>query len=83
MTAPTITVLSDLDSGYHTLMADSYGMTAAAGPRLFRKEPWPRIKFQHEELNLAQADAKILQDYINETWGTKINKTKLRKQGAD
>lgn len=80
MTPPRITIASDF--GSHTLMAESYGYIAAAGPRLFRKEPHPRIAFQHEDLNLAQADAKTLQEYINETWTVKkISKAKLRKMG--
>lgn len=84
MTPPTITVVSDLDSGVHQLMASSYGMTGAAGPRLFRREPWPRIRFEHEHLNLAQADAETLQKYIDETWTVKkISKAQARKMGAD
>ena len=83
MGIPVITIQSDLDSGLHTLMAESYGYTAAAGPRLFKREPYPRIRFQHEHLNLAQADMKTLQDYIDEAWGAKINKSKARKAGED
>lgn len=77
---PIITIHTDLESGIHMLMAESFGMTGAAGPRLFRREPWPRIAFQHEHLNLAEADAETLRQYIDETWGEKINKKKVRAQ---
>lgn len=77
---PTITIATDFESGLHHLMAESFGMIGAAGPRLFRREPWPKIKFQHEDLNLAESDAQTLREYIDATWGEKINKKKQRQQ---
>ncbi len=81
MTPPTISISTDFESGLHHLIAESYGYSAAAGPRLFRREPFPQIKFQHDDLDLAQADAKTLQDYINETWSGKTQKSAAQKIG--
>lgn len=81
MIPPTIEVVCDFDTGLYQLIATSYGMTGAAGPRLFRREPHPRIKFQHEDLNLAEADAVTLRKYIEETWTQKkMSKKQLQKQ---
>jgi hypothetical protein len=76
---PIISVEGSGDSW--RIMASSYGSTGAAGPRLFRAEPWPKIEFQHTSEADAKRDAAELVRYIDSTWPKKISKDKLRRQG--
>lgn len=60
---PHITVQHD---GTHwTLVATSYSQTMPAGERLFKGEPWPDIKFSHSTQARAEADAALLQSYLD------------------
>lgn len=63
------------------IMATSYGTTQPAGARLFRAEPWPKIKFVHTTEDAARADAQTLIKYISDTWPKKISRDKLRRGG--
>lgn len=63
---PAIHVEFDLDSESYVLMATNHGRTATAGERLFRGEPWPRIRFAHETQAAAEKDAAVLRAYLAE-----------------
>lgn len=74
MTAPTISVIEEEESGNFILLATSYGSTAPAGERLFHAEPWPAIKFSHANQHQAMRDAALLRQYISENWTAKSEK---------
>ena len=69
MTKPVITVAFDVEGMVHRLFATSYRSTEPAGERLFHSPPFPEIKFEHETVEAAQADAAKLTAYIERTWG--------------
>lgn len=78
----SIPVISVEGSGDNwQIMATSYGSTTPAGQRLFRAEPWPKIKFQHTSEADARRDAGELVRYIDSTWPKKISRDKLRRGG--
>jgi hypothetical protein len=61
----TISVLYDFDADRYVLMAsDGRLRPAPAGPRLFRAEPWPEVKWQHETQEAAEADAGKVRVYL-------------------
>lgn len=63
----------------HVIYADSYGVIAAAGPRLFRAPPHPNIKFgYYNERIEAEKDAQKLRAYLDQLPAKKISKEKLR-----
>ena len=61
---PIITVAHDFDEGVYVLMATSHHSTEPAGERLFRAEPWPRIRFSHTSEQAAEKDASVLRAYL-------------------
>ena len=64
-TPPTITVLSDLDSGEHRLMATSHVKTEPAGDRLFRGGEFPVVRYVHDSAETAEHDRAALQAYCD------------------
>ena len=67
-------------TGQYVIMADSYGMKAVAGPRLFKASPHPDIKFGvYENINNAESDAQKLRSYLDQLPTKKISKEKLKK----
>lgn len=65
-TPPTISVISDLDTGSFDLYASSYGQTMPCGPRLFRASPFPAIAFSHTNQEDAEKDAATLRAYLED-----------------
>lgn len=82
-TLPTISLSFDSDSGEWALMARSYGQTVPAGARLFRAEPWPEVKFSHEDRGAAEKDAATLRAYLERVWDGGPSKRRVREAGAD
>ncbi len=62
---PQISVSFDFDTGWQ-LMATSHSRTAIAGERIFRAEPWPQIRFCHDNEAGAERDAVTLRAYLAE-----------------
>lgn len=80
---PVITVAQDFDTGECRLMATSFGMTAPAGPRLFRAPPHPDIQFTHSDPESAERDAEKLRAHMADKWSVGANNKKSRMMGAD
>lgn len=76
---PQISLSFDSDSGEWVLMATSYHQTAPAGPRLFRAEPHPDVKWSHEDRGAAEKDAATLKAYLERVWGGAPSKRKQRE----
>jgi hypothetical protein len=85
MTPPTITIQFDLDSGTHTLMAESYGRVNPAGDRLLhvaKGQPYPDIKYKCDTQEEAEKNAAMLRQHIA-GWGKAASKQKVRAAGAE
>ncbi len=65
-TPPLIAVQYDMDADHFILTATSHSRTMPAGPRILRSEPFPALQFQHATEEAANADAKILREYLEE-----------------
>lgn len=65
-TPPEISVAYDMETDSHILMATSHARTAIVGPRIFRAEPWPAVKFSHATQESAERDAATLRGYLEE-----------------
>lgn len=63
-TPPDISVAFDMDECEHVLMATSHSRTSIAGERIFRAEPWPKIRFRHPTAEEAERDAATLRLYL-------------------
>lgn len=62
------------------IMCESHGMTAIAGPRLFRAPPHPDIQFSgHESEARATQDCERLRTYLESLPKKKSGKTKQRQ----
>lgn len=59
------TTLDPEDGCYRLMVADARLATAPAGPRLFKAEPHPQIKFEHATREEAEIDAAILRAYLD------------------
>lgn len=81
-TPPAIHVEFDLETEAHVLMATNHGRTATAGERLFRGEPWPKVRFSHETEAAALRDAATLRAYLAECASGK-RKEAVAAIGAD
>lgn len=82
MTPPLITALPTEDGTYR-LYCTVRGQLDIAGERLFHsKPPWPEVAWTSDTEELANAEARKLQRYLDETYGKRgPSKTKLRQQG--
>jgi hypothetical protein len=79
----TILIEHDFDRDSYMLLCASHGLPPMpAGPRLFRAQPHPRIKFEHETLADAEKDAQVLRDYISSLPAKKESKMTLRDNAA-
>lgn len=76
---PQISISFDADTGEWALQATSYGQTTPAGARLFRAEPWPDVKFSHEDRAAAEKDAATLRAYLERVWDGGPSKKKQRE----
>lgn len=83
MTPPRIFVQFDPEAECFNLMAESYNQVVPAGPRLFRGPPHPAVRFTHESLSQAEADARAMRTYLAGIGDTKSeSKKKARAKGA-
>lgn len=84
MTAvPQVSVALDMDSGQFRLYAQcKHGGTDVAGPRLFRAQPWPEVKWSSATQEAAAVEARKLQAYLDAVYASKgPSKKKLREHG--
>lgn len=79
---PRIFIQLDTESGEFDLMCESHNRTMPAGPRLFRAPPHPRIKFHHETMRDAEADAAEMRTYLAHIETRRPSKTEARKISA-
>lgn len=63
-TPPKITV--EIYGRRYALFATSHGRSSLAGPRILRAEPWPEVKFVHDDRASAEKDAELLRTYLAE-----------------
>lgn len=67
-------------NGKFAIFADSYGMKAVAGPRMFRAPPHPDVQFTgHESEAQASKDCEKLRQYLDALPTKKPSKKKLRE----
>lgn len=78
-TPPQITV--EPLANQFAICATNHGRMALAGERIFRAEPWPRIKFLHDDRATADADATTLRIYLNECATGKRKDTPQTRRG--
>lgn len=78
---PAISIAYDMETDSHILMATSHARTAIVGPRIFRAEPWPAVKFSHATQADAERDAATLRGYLEECASGKRKETKQRQRG--
>ncbi len=63
---PEISVAYDMDTDRHVLMATNHQRTAIAGPRIFRAEPWPEVRFSCATQDEAENQAATLRLYLDD-----------------
>lgn len=76
---PRIFISFDVEADSYDLMCESHGRTAPAGPRLFRAPPHPQIKFHHETMAEAEADARQMRSYLGALSTRRPSKNEVRK----
>jgi hypothetical protein len=77
-----MTITAEPTATGYVLYADGLGGKSIAGPRLFRGEPWPEIKWSHETKEGAERDAAVLQKYLDGLPAKKKGKRKSTATGA-
>ncbi len=61
--SPRLFIESD-GSSFTIMCADGRMSPMPAGPRLFRQQPWPEVKFDHPDFESAKADETKLRAYL-------------------
>lgn len=76
----TITVHPNVDTGRFFLMVEDGCMRPMpAGPRIFKAEPHPDVKFIHPTRESAEADADKLRAYLEKLEPRRQTKKELQK----